>query len=177
MVSSGRLVFLRFLTWEGRRVFLHAFAVTAAHAGSESDGGFAIAVAQFVGGFEGLSPTFGSTAVNQIELHPRFQQKALRAFHDEHKIATESWSPLGRGSFVNEAAIVDIAARHRKTPTQVVIRWHLQLGNIVIPKSVTPARIRENFDVFGFELTADEMQAVAALDRDLRTGPHPDELN
>ncbi|MFB7187910.1 aldo/keto reductase [Streptomyces sp. NPDC056230] len=115
--------------------------------------------------------------VNQIELHPGLQQAELRTFHAERKIATEAWSPLAQGAVLDHPVIGELAAKYGKTPAQVVIRWHLQLGNIVIPKSVTPARIRENFDVFGFELTADEMQAVAALDRDLRTGPHPDELN
>ncbi|MEV7154438.1 aldo/keto reductase [Streptomyces misionensis] len=116
-------------------------------------------------------------AVNQIELHPGLQQAALRAFHAEHKIATEAWSPLAQGAVLDDPAITDIAARHGKSPAQVVIRWHLQLGNIVIPKSVTPARIRENLDVFDFALTEQEMTAITALDRDLRTGPHPDELN
>ncbi|MEU2305466.1 aldo/keto reductase [Streptomyces misionensis] len=116
-------------------------------------------------------------AVNQIELHPGLQQAALRAFHAEHKIATEAWSPLAQGAVLDDPAITDIAAWHGKSPAQVVIRWHLQLGNIVIPKSVTPARIRENLDVFDFALSEQEMTAIAALDRDLRTGPHPDELN
>ncbi|MET8612467.1 aldo/keto reductase [Streptomyces misionensis] len=116
-------------------------------------------------------------AVNQIELHPGLQQAALRAFHAEHKIATEAWSPLAQGAVLDDPAITDIAARHGKSPAQVVIRWHLQLGNIVIPKSVTPARIRENLDVFDFALSEQEMTAITALDRDLRTGPHPDELN
>ncbi|MFF4754932.1 aldo/keto reductase [Streptomyces sp. NPDC002514] len=115
--------------------------------------------------------------VNQIELHPGLQQAELRTLHAERKIATEAWSPLAQGAVLDHPVIGELAAKYGKSPAQVVIRWHLQLGNIVIPKSVTPARIRENFDVFGFELTADEMQAVAALDRDLRTGPHPDELN
>ncbi|MFB6992201.1 aldo/keto reductase [Streptomyces sp. NPDC056304] len=115
--------------------------------------------------------------VNQIELHPGLQQAELRTFHAERKIATEAWSPLAQGAVLDHPVIGELAAKYGKSPAQVVIRWHLELGNIVIPKSVTPARIRENFDVFGFELTADEMQAVAALDRDLRTGPHPDELN
>lgn len=116
-------------------------------------------------------------AVNQIELHPGLQQAELRAFHAEHAIATEAWSPLAQGAVLGEPVIAGLAARYGRSPAQIVIRWHLQLGNIVIPKSVTPARIRENFDVFGFTLTAEEMQALAALDRGLRTGPHPDELN
>ncbi|TGZ14983.1 oxidoreductase [Streptomyces sp. S816] len=116
-------------------------------------------------------------AVNQIELHPGLQQAELRAFHAEHAIATEAWSPLAQGAVLGEPVIAGLAARYGRSPAQIVIRWHLQLGNIVIPKSVTPARIRENFDVFGFTLTAEEMRALAALDRGLRTGPHPDELN
>ncbi|WP_030689692.1 aldo/keto reductase [Streptomyces globisporus] len=116
-------------------------------------------------------------AVNQVELHPGLQQTGLRAFHAEHGIATEAWSPLAQGAVLGDPAIAAIAARYDKSPAQVVIRWHLQLGNVVIPKSVAPARIRENFDVFDFALTDEEMRAVAALDRALRTGPHPDELN
>ncbi|MFC7864881.1 aldo/keto reductase [Streptomyces murinus] len=116
-------------------------------------------------------------AVNQIELHPGLQQAELRAFHAEHGIATEAWSPLAQGAVLGESVIGDLAARYGRSPAQIVIRWHLQLGNIVIPKSVTPARIRENFDVFGFTLTDEEMRALAALDRGLRTGPHPDELD
>ncbi|MGW8351590.1 aldo/keto reductase [Streptomyces wedmorensis] len=116
-------------------------------------------------------------AVNQIELHPGLQQAELRAFHAEHGIVTEAWSPLAQGAVLGERAIADLAARHGKSPAQVVLRWHLQLGNVVIPKSVTPARIRENFDVFDFALTDEEMRTVSALDRGMRTGPHPDELD
>ncbi|MFF9853859.1 aldo/keto reductase [Streptomyces litmocidini] len=116
-------------------------------------------------------------AVNQVELHPGLQQAELRAFHAAHGIATEAWSPLAQGAVLGDPAVAAIAARYGKSPAQVVIRWHLQLGNVVIPKSVTPARIRENFDVFDFALTDEEMQAVASLDRGLRTGPHPDELD
>ncbi|KOG27915.1 MULTISPECIES: aldo/keto reductase [Streptomyces] len=116
-------------------------------------------------------------AVNQIELHPGLQQAELRAFHAERGIVTEAWSPLAQGAVLGERAIADLAARHGKSPAQVVLRWHLQLGNVVIPKSVTPARIRENFDVFDFALTDEEMRTVSALDRGMRTGPHPDELD
>lgn len=116
-------------------------------------------------------------AVNQIELHPGLQQAELRAFHAEHSIATEAWSPLAQGALLTEEALVSIAERHGKSPAQVVLRWHLQLGNIVIPKSVTPERIRQNFDVFDFALSAADMDAVAALDRGMRTGPDPDTLN
>ncbi|MFD6201453.1 aldo/keto reductase [Streptomyces rubiginosohelvolus] len=116
-------------------------------------------------------------AVNQIELHPGLQQSELRAFHAEHGIATEAWSPLAQGALLKEGALVSIAERHGKSPAQVVLRWHLQLGNIVIPKSVTPERIRQNIDVFDFELSAADLDAVAALDRGMRTGPDPDTLN
>ncbi|MFH8529029.1 aldo/keto reductase [Streptomyces tendae] len=116
-------------------------------------------------------------AVNQVELHPGLQQNELRAVHAELGIATEAWSPLAQGAVLKDEAITTIAGRHGKSPAQVVLRWHLQLGNIVIPKSVTPERIRQNLDVFDFTLTDDEMTAIAGLDRDLRTGPHPDQLN
>ncbi|GAB3389547.1 aldo/keto reductase [Amycolatopsis echigonensis] len=116
-------------------------------------------------------------AVNQIELHPGLQQTELRDFHAEHGIATEAWSPLAQGAVLADPAITEIAARTGKSPAQVVLRWHLQLGTIVIPKSVTPARIRQNFDVFDFELTESDLAAIAATDRGLRTGPDPDQLN
>ncbi|MFD4399823.1 aldo/keto reductase [Kitasatospora sp. NPDC058397] len=116
-------------------------------------------------------------AVNQVELHPGLQQAELRAFHTEHGIATEAWSPLAQGAVLDDPAITAIAARAGKSAAQVVLRWHLQLGNIVIPKSVTPARIRQNLDVFDFQLTDEDMAAIAATDRDLRTGPHPDQFN
>ncbi|MFJ9683156.1 aldo/keto reductase [Streptomyces sp. NPDC101194] len=116
-------------------------------------------------------------AVNQIELHPGLTQADLRTFHTEHEIATEAWSPLAQGAVLDHPAVGAIATAYGKSPAQVVIRWHLQLGNIVIPKSVTPARIRQNFDVFDFALTEEEMRTVTSLDRGLRTGPHPDELN
>jgi diketogulonate reductase-like aldo/keto reductase len=116
-------------------------------------------------------------AVNQIELHPGLQQRELREFHARHGIVTEAWSPLAQGALLTEDAVTDIAARHGRTPAQVVLRWHLQSGNVVIPKSVTPERIRQNLDVFGFELSGADMDALAALDRGLRTGPDPDTLN
>ncbi|GHB62195.1 oxidoreductase [Streptomyces viridiviolaceus] len=116
-------------------------------------------------------------AVNQIELHPGLQQSELRAVHAELGIATEAWSPIAQGAVLGDEAITSIAGRHGKSPAQIVLRWHLQLGNIVIPKSVTPERIRQNLDVFDFTLTDDEMASIAGLDRDLRTGPHPDQLN
>jgi len=114
-------------------------------------------------------------SVNQIELHPRFQQRAQRAFHAKHGITTESWSPLGQGRVMKDPVIGGIATTHGRTPAQVTLRWHIQNGLVAIPKSVTPARIRENFDVFGFELTQDEMAKIAALDNDRgRIGPDPD---
>ncbi|MFD6349484.1 aldo/keto reductase [Streptomyces roseolus] len=116
-------------------------------------------------------------AVNQIELHPGLQQSELRAVHADLGIATEAWSPLAQGAVLKDEPITAIAGRHGKSPAQVVLRWHLQLGNIVIPKSVTPERIRQNLDVFDFTLTDDDMAAIAGLDRDLRTGPHPDQFN
>ncbi|SCG08233.1 MULTISPECIES: aldo/keto reductase [unclassified Streptomyces] len=115
--------------------------------------------------------------LNQIELHPGLQQAELRDFHAQHDIATEAWSPLAKGTLLQEEAITEIAGRHEKSPAQVVLRWHIQLGNIVIPKSVTPARIRENIDVFDFELSPGDMAAMATLDRGLRTGPNPDTFN
>ncbi|WP_026411105.1 aldo/keto reductase [Actinomadura oligospora] len=116
-------------------------------------------------------------AVNQVELHPGLQQAGLRAFHAEHGIATEAWSPLAQGAVLGDEAVVRIAGAHGVSPAQVVLRWHLQVGNVVIPKSVTPARIRQNLDVFGFELGDADMAALAGLDRGLRTGPDPDTLN
>ncbi|MEV0011426.1 aldo/keto reductase [Streptomyces sp. NPDC047973] len=116
-------------------------------------------------------------AVNQVELHPGLQQSELRAVHAESGIATEAWSPLAQGALLDDEVLTSVAARHGRTPAQVVLRWHLQLGNVVIPKSVTPERIRQNIDVFGFELTAADMDAIAGLDRGMRTGPDPDTLN
>jgi 2,5-diketo-D-gluconate reductase A len=111
-------------------------------------------------------------AVNQIELHPRFQQRSLREFHDERGITTESWSPLGRGGLLSEPVIVDIAAKHRKTPAQVVIRWHLDNGLIAIPKTVHLERLRENIGALDFHLDADDMRRIEALDsRGGRIGP------
>ncbi|MFF5896840.1 aldo/keto reductase [Streptomyces argenteolus] len=116
-------------------------------------------------------------AVNQIELHPGLQQSELRAVHAESGIATEAWSPLAQGALLDEEVLTSLAERHGRTPAQIVLRWHLQLGNVVIPKSVTPARIRQNIDVFDFELSQADMDAIAGLDRGMRTGPDPDTLN
>lgn len=111
--------------------------------------------------------------VNQIELHPRLQQAELRAWHEEHDIATEAWSPLAQGDLLEEGTIETIAAHCERTPAQVILRWHLQVGNVVIPKSVTPERIRENFELFDFALSEDDMAAIARLDAGERVGPDP----
>ncbi len=116
-------------------------------------------------------------AVNQIELHPHLAQPELREYHAAHGIVTEAWSPLARGGDVlTDETVGKIAAAHGRTPAQVVLRWHLQLGTVVIPKSVTPSRIAENLAVFDFELTADELAAISALDMGARIGPDPDEF-
>jgi 2,5-diketo-D-gluconate reductase A len=117
-------------------------------------------------------------AVNQIELHPHLQQHASRELHAEQGIATEAWSPLGSGKGILEIpAIVAIAQKHGRTPAQVVLRWHLQLGNVVIPKSVTPSRIKENIDVFGFSLDTEDLAAISALNEDRRLGSDPADVN
>jgi 2,5-diketo-D-gluconate reductase A len=114
-------------------------------------------------------------AVNQIELHPQFPQAALRAYHAEHGIATEAWSPIGQGGdLLQDGRLRALADEHGRSPAQIVLRWHIQLGNIVFPKSVTPERIRENIDVFDFELSADDMAVVQGLDTGTRKGPDPD---
>jgi 2,5-diketo-D-gluconate reductase A len=111
--------------------------------------------------------------VNQIELHPRLQQAQLRAWHADHNIATEAWSPLAQGAVLSDPTIETIAAHHERTPAQVVLRWHIQIGNVVIPKSVTAERIRENFEIFDFELSEDDLAAIARLEAGERTGPDP----
>ncbi len=116
---------------------------------------------------------FVQPTVNQIELHPHFPQAELRAWHQEHGIATEAWSPLAQGELLVNETISRVAARHDRTPAQVILRWHLQLGNVVIPKSVTPKRIRENFELFDFELSDEDMTEIAALDVGRRIGPDP----
>jgi 2,5-diketo-D-gluconate reductase A len=117
-------------------------------------------------------------AVNQVELHPRLPQEELRAFHARHGIATEAWSPIGQGKgLLDDPVIGAIAERVGKSPAQVVLRWHVQLGNLVIPKSVTPSRIRENIDVFDFELSAADLGALTALGSGDRVGPDPEEFD
>ena len=113
-------------------------------------------------------------SVNQIELHPRFQQRGLRREHADCGIVTEAWSPLAQGEVLDEPILTEIAEAHDRTTGQVVLRWHLQLGNVVFPKSVTPERIAENFDVFDFHLTDGEMDAIDELDAGERGGPDPD---
>ncbi|MGZ0203146.1 aldo/keto reductase [Streptomyces sp. RM1] len=113
-------------------------------------------------------------AVNQIELHPHLQQHAAREYHAELGIATEAWSPLGQGKGLLEVpAIVAIGQKHNRTPAQVVLRWHIQQGTIVIPKSVTPSRIKENIEVFDFHLDDEDLAAIGALNEDRRIGPDP----
>lgn len=111
--------------------------------------------------------------VNQVELHPRFSQAELREVHAHLGIATEAWAPLGRGSLLEHPTVTAVARRHGKTPAQVLIRWHIQLGNIVIPKSVHPERIVSNFEVFDFELGTTEMAEISSLDDGARMGPDP----
>jgi 2,5-diketo-D-gluconate reductase A len=114
-------------------------------------------------------------SVNQIELHPRFPQQELRAYHREHGIATEAWSPIAQGGeLLRDPVLTELAQRHGRTPAQVVLRWHIQLGNIVFPKSMKPERMRENIDVFGFELSGDDMVAIGMLDTGERLGPDPE---
>lgn len=113
-------------------------------------------------------------SVNQIELHPYLQQRDLREFHAKHGIATESWSPLAKGQILGDPVLGQIAAKHGKSPAQVVIRWHLDSGLIVIPKSATPSRLPENLAVMDFALDADDMARLAALDQGRRVGPDPD---
>ncbi|MFC5213066.1 aldo/keto reductase [Streptomyces coerulescens] len=140
----------------------------------------AIGVSNFLP--EHLERLIGETsvvpAVNQIELHPHLQQHASRAFHAEQGIATEAWSPLGSGKGLLEVpAIVAIAQKHGRTPAQIVLRWHLQIGNVVIPKSVTPSRIKENIAVFDFSLDDEDLAAISALNEDRRIGSDPATVN
>lgn len=113
-------------------------------------------------------------AVNQVELHPNLVQEPLRRYHEEHSIATEAWSPLGQGKLLSDATIGRIAERYGRTPAQIILRWHVELGNVVIPKSVTPERIRSNFQIFDFELDPLDVATISALDAGKRFGPNPD---
>jgi 2,5-diketo-D-gluconate reductase A len=121
-----------------------------------------------------IDETGVTPAVNQIELHPRFQQKELSAFHKANGIATECWSPLGQGKILRDETLAAIGRKYGKTPAQVILRWHIDNGFVVIPKSVTPSRIRENVDVFDFTLDADDRRAIEGLDSAAgRVGPDP----
>jgi 2,5-diketo-D-gluconate reductase A len=115
-------------------------------------------------------------AVNQIEVHPYFTNEPVRDYGREHQIATEAWSPIAQGKVLDDPTIARIADKVGKAPAQVVLRWHIQRGDIVFPKSVTPSRMKENFELFDFELESGDMDAITALDRgeDGRTGPNPD---
>ena len=116
-------------------------------------------------------------AVNQVELHPRFGQADLRGYHAEHGIATEAWSPIGQGKgLLDDPVLTGLAQKYDRSPAQVVLRWHVQLGNIVFPKSMHAERMRENIDVFGFELSDDDMAAMDALGLGQRLGPDPDHM-
>ena len=141
----------------------------------EEGGARSIGVSNFrVPDLERLAAEAGQMpTINQIELHPLLQQAELRAWHATHGMATEAWSPLAQGEVLGDDTLATIAAHHGRTVAQVVLRWHLQLGNVVIPKSVTPARVRENFDLFDFELSEDDLAAIARLDVGHRTGPDP----
>ena len=116
-------------------------------------------------------------AVNQVELHPRLPQAELREYHRDNGIATEAWAPIAQGGeLLRDPTVTDLADKHGRTPAQVVLRWHVQLGNIVFPKSMRPERMRENIDVFGFELSDDDMAAMDALGLGERLGPDPDHM-
>ncbi|RFA19878.1 aldo/keto reductase [Subtercola boreus] len=115
-------------------------------------------------------------SVNQVELHPWLPQAELRAYDDAHGIVTEAWSPLARGRVLENVVLDRLAAKYGTTPAQIVIRWHVQLGNVVIPKSVTPSRIASNIDVFGFELDADDLALISKLESGERTGRDPDDV-
>lgn len=116
-------------------------------------------------------------AVNQVELHPALQNREVIAANERHGIITEAWSPLAQGALLSDVSIQAIAAAHNITAAQVILRWHLQEGRVIIPKSVTPSRIAQNLDLFGFELSAAELAIIDALDREARTGPNPDTFN
>jgi 2,5-diketo-D-gluconate reductase A len=124
-----------------------------------------------------LRETATVPAVNQIEVHPYLTQDDVRAFGTDHGIATEAWSPIAQGKVLDDPVITAVAERVERSPAQVTLRWHLQRGDIVFPKSVTPARVEENFQLFDFDLTPDDVAAITGLNRDERTGPDPDTFN
>jgi diketogulonate reductase-like aldo/keto reductase len=117
-------------------------------------------------------------AVNQVELHPRFTQASLREFHRRHGIVTEAWAPIGQSKgLLEDEVVTDLARQYGKSPAQVVLRWHFQVGHIAIPKSVTPDRIRSNIDIFDFELSPQHVDALGALGPEQRVGPDPETFN
>ena len=116
-------------------------------------------------------------AVNQIEVNPYLTQDEVRGFCAEHQIAIEAWSPLARGNVLTDPAVESIARRAGQTPAQVVLRWHIERGDIVFPKSVNPERIKENMGIFDFELPGEDVEAITLLNRDERTGPDPDKFD
>ena len=116
-------------------------------------------------------------AVNQIEAHPYLSQQELRAFDAAHGIATEAWSPIAQGGVLKDPVITELARSYDRSPAQVVLRWHVQLGSIVFPKSVSPERMKENFELFDFELSPQDVEKISALNKDERTGPDPDEFD
>ena len=128
-----------------------------------------------------LRRLFGETevrpAVNQIEVHPYLAQEELRAFDADHEIVTEAWSPIAQGKVLDDPVVLRVAERYSRTPAQVVLRWHVQRGDVVFPKSVNRERMQQNFELFDFELDGDAMGDLSALDRGERTGPDPDTFN
>lgn len=121
-----------------------------------------------------MDATSVTPVINQVEVHPRFQQVALRDFHFKHNIQTESWSPLGQGHVISDPVIAQIARKHQKSPAQIILRWHMENGLVAIPKSVTSARIRENFQVFDFKLDAEDLSLIKKMDDAAgRIGPDP----
>jgi 2,5-diketo-D-gluconate reductase A len=121
-----------------------------------------------------LNETGTAPAVNQVELHPEFSQPALRRYHEERGILTQAWRPLGKGASLSNATLAAVATRHKKSPAQVILRWHLELGVLAIPKSERAERLRENLAIFDFELDAEDHAKIAALDTGRRLGGHPD---
>ncbi|WFR85454.1 aldo/keto reductase [Arthrobacter sp. Y-9] len=115
-------------------------------------------------------------AVNQVELHPWLQQRELRAFHAQHGITTEAWSPLARGALLDDPVLADLAAKHGRSVAQIALRWQIQEGTVVFPKASSAERIRQNADLFGFSLDQDDLDRIAGLDRDFRSGSHPDQV-
>ena len=124
-----------------------------------------------------IDETGETPAINQIELHPGLPQDELRAFHAEHGIATEAWSPIAQGDVLDDPVLKKIAEEKGKSTAQVTLRWHIQRGDIIFPKSVTRSRVEENFDLFDFELSGDDVAAIDGLNKNKRRGPDPDTFN